>query len=294
MNRRTFAIRYLFIFALSIVLAVGYTGAQEDDSAEEQPFEDFDYENFDNPTIIDNEWFPLQPGMQYIYEGVTDEDGEAIPHRVITTVTDLTKEVDGIRSVVIWDQDFSDEELVETEIAFFAQDNDGNVWRIGEYPEEYEEGEVIDAPAWIAGQEEAKAGIHMKGEPTLDTPSYSQGWAPAVEFTDRAQVFAVGEETCVPFDCYENVLVIDEFNPDEPDAYQQKYYASEVGLVRVGWRGDDATQETLELIEVIELDEDALTEAREAALEIEARAYENAADVYGETAPAEQTAGEDM
>lgn len=294
MKRHPTAIFGIIILALSMVLAVGLVGAQEGDaSTDEQPYEDFDYDNFDNPTIIDNEWFPLQPGMQYIYEGSTDEDGESIPHRVITTVTDLTKEIDGVRTVVIWDQDFSDDELVETEIAFFAQDNDGNVWRMGEYPEEYEEGELVDAPVWIAGQEDAFAGIAMWAEPQLDTPSYSQGWAPEVEFTDRGQVYEMGQQTCVAFDCYEDVLVIDEFNPEEPNAYQQKYYASGVGLVRVGWRGEDAQQEELELVDLVELDEEALAEARAAAMALEARAYEMSPDAYGHTEPAEQMAAEE-
>ncbi len=31
--------------------------------------EDFDPSNFDQPTQIDNPWFPLQPGTQFVYEG---------------------------------------------------------------------------------------------------------------------------------------------------------------------------------------------------------------------------------
>jgi hypothetical protein len=256
---------------------------------DEDPFEDFDPANFDNPTTIDNEWFPLQPGMQLIYEGSTTEDDEVIPHRVVTTVTDLIKEIDGVYTVVLWDQDFSDDVLVETEIAFFAQDNDGNIWRLGEYPEEYEDGEIVDAPAWITGQQDAVAGIAIQADPQLDTPSYSQGWAPEVEFTDRAQVEAMGETLCGPLDCYENVLVVDEFNPDEPDAHQLKLYAPGVGLVRVDWSGENETsQEFLELVEVVQLDEEGLADARAAALELEQRAYETRDEVFGETAPAEQ------
>lgn len=224
------------------------------DSETEKEFEDFDPNNFDRSTNIDNEWLPLRPGTQLIYEGFTNEDGEPIPHRVVSTVTDLTKLIDGVRAVVVWDQDYSDGELVEEELAFFAQDNDGNVWRLGEYPEEYEDGEFIDAPAWITGLDGTRAGIAMKAEPRLGTPSYSQGWAPSVDFTDRAQVYQMGQQTCVPVDCYEDVLVMDEFNPGEPDAFQEKYYARGVGNVRVDWRGDnEETKETLELVAVVQL-----------------------------------------
>lgn len=251
----------------------------------ENQLEDFNPNNFDDSTNIDNQWFPLKPGMQYVYEGVTEEGGDVIPHRVVFTVTDLTKLIDGVRTVVVWDRDYSSGTLEENEIVFFAQDIDGNVWHLGQYPEVYERGELIETPAWITGIKDARAGIVMKAQPSLGKPSYSQGWGPAVSWTDRAQVAQVGQQTCVHFDCYEDVTVIEEFSQEEPGAFQLKYYAPGVGNVRVGWRGLDATRETLELAEIIQLDPDALAEARAQALEMEARAYEMSKEVYGQTSP---------
>ena len=192
-----------------------------------------------------------------------------------------------MRTVVAWIEDFAEEELVEAELAFYAQDNDGNVWYLGEYPEEYEGGELVDAPAWIAGVEGARAGIAMKADPQLGTPSYSQGWAPAVGWTDRAQVYQLGQETCVPFDCYQDVLMMDEFNQEEPGAFQLKYYARGVGQIGTGWRGKDPTRETLGLVSFWQLDPEALAEARAEALALEEHAYEVSEDVYGTTEPAE-------
>ena len=63
-----------------------------------------------------------------------------------------------MRSRITWDLDFSNGELVEAELAFFAQDKKGNIWRTGEYPEEYDGGEVIDAPCWISGISGSVAG----------------------------------------------------------------------------------------------------------------------------------------
>lgn len=248
--------------------------------------EDFDPSNFDRPTDIDNPWFPLKPGTQYVYEGITEEAGERIAHRVIFTVTDLTKVIDGVRTVVVWDQDYSAGTLAETELAFFAQDNDGNVWHLGQYPEVYERGRLVEAPAWISGLKGARAGISMKAQPQLGTASYSQGWGPAVNWTDRARVAEVGQQTCVPFDCYADVLVIEEFSLEEVGAFQLKYYAPGVGNVRVGWKGADATRETLELVEVVQLSPQELAEVREEALELEQRAYEISKEVYDQTPPA--------
>lgn len=246
----------------------------------------FDYGNFDDPSVIDNEWLPMTPGMQYVFEGTTNEENELLGHQVIITVTDLTKVIDGVESVVSWDLDFSEGVLVEAELAFFAQDNDGNVWRMGEHPEEYEDGEFVDAPTWLAGVAGAKAGVSMLGDPVLGSLSYSQGWAPAVEFIDRGRVHATGEEMCVEFDCYSDVLVVGEFNVEEPGALQLKYFAPGVGNVQVGWSGVDETQEELGLVSAEQLDGAALDDVRAAALELEAHAYQISPDVYGTTQPA--------
>ena len=242
--------------------------------ASEKEFTDFDPNNFDNPTTIDNEWFPLKPGTQFVYEGFTAEDGEEIPHQIVFTVTDLTKVIGGVPTVVIFDQDFSDGELEEAELTFFAQDNDGNVWHLGQYSETYEEEEFIGGRAFLVGHlQGVRAGIMMLVEPKLGTPSYSQGFAPPpFNFTDRARVFKTGQKTSVPFGDFTDVLVIEESDQEEPDAFQLKYYAPSVGNVRIGFRGADEQQETLELVEVEQLSPKALAEVRKAALELETRA----------------------
>ena len=262
--------------------------------AAETKLEDFDPGNFARSTQIDNPWMPLKPGTRYVYEGTTiEDDGTAVPHRVVINVTDLTKVIGGVRTVVTWDLDYSDSELVEVELAFFARDNDGNVWRMGEYPEVHEDGKFIEAPTWIHGLADARAGIMMKAQPRPGTPSYSQGWGPAVNWTDRGQVDQIGQKACVPADCYEDVLVIAETSQSESDAEQLKYYARDVGNVRVGWRGaGEKTKETLELTEIEQLTPEALAEVRAEALKLEIRAYEISKDVYAHTPPAEHTSGQ--
>jgi hypothetical protein len=268
-----------------VVLATVY-----DSQTAEKQFEDFNRKNFARSTTIDNAWLPLKPGTQFVFEGSTNEDGKRVPHRIVFTVTDLTKVIEGVRTVVAWIVDYGDGQLVEKEISFFAQDNDGTVWYLGEYPEEYKDGKFVEAPAWIHGLEGAKAGIAMQAKLRPGTPSYSQGWAPAVDWTDRGQVDQMGQTTSVPMGHYQDVLVIAETSQSEPDAHQLKYYARGVGNVRVGWRGaGEKTKETLELVKVVQLDPKALTEARAEALKLEKRAYKISKKVYAHTPPAEHT-----
>ena len=298
---RKLHIAVIFI-TLLIMLSVAACGAQSgskeggSEHTQTEPLtgseEVFDRAKFDDPTHIDNKWLPLTPGTQFVYEGsaIVDEEGRQ-PRRVVTSVTDLSKVIDGVRTLVILETDYTAGQLSEPELAFFVQDNAGNVWLVGEYPEEYENGKFDKAPAWISGQKGARAGITMLAEPQLGTPDYAQGFAPPpVDFTDRARVYKTHQKTCTPVECYENALVTEEFNPDEPGSSQLKYYASGVGNVRVGWRGaKEEEKETLELVDLNHLDPEALAKVRKKALEMDERAYERSSEVYGETPPAEHT-----
>ncbi len=253
---------------------------------EEIPVEEasFDAANFGDSANVDNQWLPLKPGTRLIYEGSAREDGDRTQRSVVFTVTDLTKVVNGVRTVVGWDRDYNEGNLEETEIIFLAQDKDGNVWHFGQVVEHYDdEGEFIGTSAWLAGLEGARPGIMMKADPRKGEPAHSQGFAPPPFFwDDAARVHEVGQETCVTAGCYENVLVMDEFERAKPGAHQLKYYAPGVGNVRVGFLGNDPEQEVLELVRVVELTPEKLAEARAEALAIEARAY-----LYGRTPPAE-------
>jgi len=278
--------------ALCVLMFVRCAGAQDSRTAAQQPaqnLENFDAGTFQQSHQIDNTWMPLKPGTRFVYEGTTiEDDGTAVPHRIVVNVTDLTKLIGGVRTVITWDLDYSDGELVEAELAFFAQDSNGTVWRMGEYPEEYEGGKFVAAKPWIHGFEDARAGIEMLGDPQLGTPSYAQGWGPAVGWTDRGQVDQMGQRTCVPAGCYEGVLVVAEVSAAEPDAQQLKHFARGVGNVRVGWRGAaDPTKETLELTRVEQLDARGLAEVRASALELERNAYQRSKTVYAHTPPAE-------
>lgn len=255
----------------------------------EKTFGDFDPKNFGRPTQIDNEWLPLRPGTRFVYDGRSEDKGRPIPHRFVVTVTDLTKVIGGVRSLISLDLDYSDGELEEAELAFFAQDNDGNVWRMGEYPEEYAGGKFVATLPWIHGLQEARAGIEMKARPLPGTPSYSQGWAPAVHWTDRGQVYQLGQKVTVPAGSYEDVLVIAESSASEPDAQQLKYFARGVGNVRVGWQGTgEITKEVLELTTIETLDAMALAEVSGAGLKLDKSGYQRSKNMYARTPPAER------
>lgn len=238
--------------------------------------------NFTRSAHIDNQFLPLIPGTQYTLEGTNS----AGPHTVVFTVTDLLKIIDGVVTVVLWDRDIQSGTLTEAELAFHAQDNAGNVWGLGEYPEEYVNGVFSGAPStWITGIDRAQGGIAILGQPALNTPEYLQGYAPKIRFLDCARVFAQSLHVCVPVNCYEGVLETDETSPlASTTAHQQKFYAPGVGNIQITAIGD-VEAETLKLTSLKHLDAAQLAVVRQAALALDEHGRATNG-IYRRTAPA--------
>ncbi len=237
--------------------------------------------------IITNPWWPQKPGERMVYEGHTiDDEGEEVHHRFIDTVTDLSKMVGGVRVLVSIEEDIEDGEMIEQEIAFHAQDKDGNVWHLGQLREVYDEVELVGGRVWVVDTPAgAKAGIRMEADPQVDGEEYSQGFAPyPFSWTDSAEVIEMGVDVEVPAGTFSDVMIIAEHDEETDDGiFQTKYYAKDVGLVQIGYLGDDPSKEQLFLQEVIQLDAAGMDEARALALAIDGRGY-----FYNATTPAEQ------
>jgi hypothetical protein len=255
--------------------------------------DDYTPDRFADSADVEHRWYPLRPGMRLDYRGSSVEGGERLFHGVTIIVTDLTKRIDGVDNVVVWERDYTDEELVETELALFAQDEEGHIWHMGEYPEEWEDGEFDKAPAWVHGKAGATAGITIPAVPELGTPEFAQGFAPKpINWDDHGKVHLTDQRVCVPEDCYSDVVVIEEFEPSIPQAWQDKYYAPGIGVAKVGWRGkNDESKEVLELVDFRTLTDEELAEVRADALALEERAYRISKDVWAKTPPAQGPTG---
>jgi hypothetical protein len=269
---------FLSVFGALLVWAspaAGQTGAPLPSGCDR--LAQFDPAQFGSSTVIDNQYLPLTPGTQLVLEGRANRTGELLPHTVTLTVTDLVKVIEGVPTRVMLDVDENEGEVVEAELAFFAQDDAGNVWNLGEYPEEYEDGSFLGAPnTWIAGLADAEAGIHMPDFRDVGL-TYLQGYAPGIDFLDCAEIVAEHVQECdipaAPGDCFANGLLTHERSPLDPDGgIQTKYYAPEVGIAKVGALGDPEG-ETLVLRESVPLDQESLAAVREEALNLDRRGY---------------------
>jgi len=250
-----------------------------------------DPNSFPASPAITNTFQPMVPGTQFLLDGVVvGKNGVRHPHRIQTTVTDLTKLLDGVRTVVVHEQDIQDGQLQESELYFVAQDTAGAIWTFGEYPEEYGGGKLTGAPAsWLSGVANAHAGIAMLGNPQPGTPVYLQGLAPSVAFEDCASVFQTGQHVCNGSTCYDNVMVTDEFAPKDPaGGHQRKYYAPGIGTIKVG-AASGVDPETLTLTQAAKLCAAAFSQIRQQALDQDGRSYSVAKSVYGSTPAAART-----
>jgi len=237
---------------------------------------------------VDNQWMGLKVGRQWVFEGSAIDENHRVARRVVATVTDLTKEIGGVRAAVVYEEDFDQGDLVEAELSFYAQDDAGNVWHLGEYPEEYENGRFVKAPDWITGLKGATAGVAMRAQPSTGTSSYAEGYAPPpVSWNDHARVHGTGERVCVPTGCYRDVTDVAEFEPGIPQAFQHKFYAPGIGNIKVGWSGaKEEEREVLRLVRLRQLTPAQQARLRHVALALQASAYRHSPDVYAHTAPA--------
>jgi hypothetical protein len=177
---------------------------------------------------IDNPYWPMSPGSKWVY---SETDTKGTKQKVVVEVTPKTKMMaNGIEARVIRDTLTSNGVPVEITYDWYAQDKAGNIWYLGEYVTNYENGKVVDhGGSFEAGVDGAQPGIAM---PTNPQPglSYRQEYYKG-EAEDKAAVITLGEEQVqVPFGYFnKDVLMTRDLVPTEPKVQELKFYAPNVG-----------------------------------------------------------------
>lgn len=176
---------------------------------------------------VDNQYWPLVPGSRWTYEG--EDQGE--PESIVVTVEDAGREVMGVATVVVHDVVATEDGVVEDTLDWYAQDDQGNVWYMGEDSKEIQNGEVVAVTgSWEAGVGGAVPGIIMWGDPAHLTGPYYQEFDEGVA-EDKAEFVRIEGSVTVAAGTFTDVLVTREWNPLEPGTFELKYYAPGVGLI---------------------------------------------------------------
>lgn len=200
-------------------------------------------------TEITNKYFTLEPGKKMVYEKQTADGLE----RVEILVTDETKKLMGVDTLLFRDTVWLDDQLHEDTKDYFAQDKDGNVWYFGEEVDNYENGVVANHDgSWLSGKDGARPGIYILANPKVGD-SYKQENYPGVA-EDTVDVLSINETVTVPFGTFKNCVKTYDYTPLNPDSREHKWHCPGVGaLVYVV---DLVTNEKLELIDVTTVGED--------------------------------------
>jgi len=179
---------------------------------------------------VDNRYFPLEPGTTFHYKGVA-EDGKT-PQGDDMSVTSQTKKILGVDCTVVRDVVSQRGKVVEKTLDWYAQDQQGNVWYMGEDTRELEGGKFLKADdSWQAGVDGAEPGIIMSGNPQRGD-EYRQEYYPGYA-VDQARVLGSGGPVSVPAGSYEKTLLTAETAPSiDPGVAERKYYVAGLGDVK--------------------------------------------------------------
>ena len=199
-------------------------------------------------TEIDNRYWPMAPGTRWTYREVAEEGEELV---VVVTVSSETRTIaNGITARVVRDTVTRDGELLEDTVDWYAQDERGNVWYLGEDTAEFDGGSVTTrAGSWEAGVDGALPGVIVPADP-LDGMAYRQEHDEG-EAEDAGEVLSVAEQTEVPAGHFSDVLLTKDTTALEPDVLEYKLYAPGVGPVLVlGVSGGSGREELLRVEQV--------------------------------------------
>ena len=189
---------------------------------------------FSHPRNIDNLYLPLAKLKRDIIEG--SEDGKKTRvERTLKPEVHKNFKVAGqkVDSLCMEDRIFVNGTLEEVALDYFAQDDAGTVYYLGEDVDEYDEtGKLAKhnppEDAWLTGKDTPAPGIIIPAHPKVGDKFKSEDVSATVDESD--EVVAVDETTTVPAGTFEHCVKIAEHVPGEGVEY--KYYAPGVGVVR--------------------------------------------------------------
>lgn len=196
---------------------------------------------FSHPREITHPFLPLSSLKQDVIEGTEDGKKTRIER---TAKPDVRKsfKIGGqdVEAFVVEDREFADGQLEEVTLDYFAQDDNGTVYYLGEDVDEYKAGKVVGHEgAWAVGKDTPVPGVLLPASPKVGDRFRSEDVSEQIGEMD--EVVSVSETVTVPAGTFANCLKVKEKLADGATEY--KYYAKGVGVVReVPHDGDELLQ----------------------------------------------------
>ena len=184
---------------------------------------------FSHPKEITNVYLPLSSLKQDILEGT--EKGH--PLRVERTVKPGSKvfNINGqdVEAMIVEDREFINGAIEEVALDYFAQDDNGTVYYLGEDVDNYKDGKVVaHEGAWLYGKDTQKMGVVMPAHPRVGQKFQAEVVGKVTTENDR--VVSLTEKVTVPGGKFEKCLKVKETNSD--GELEEKLYAPGVGAIK--------------------------------------------------------------
>lgn len=233
--------KYLIITLLFLspflMISCGGSSSGSSDTAVTLP--DVSAATFGATDEIDNPYLPLPVGASWVYEVTTAAGLE----RIDVSVTNDTRQIQGVTAVVVRDTVTVDGEIKEDTFDWYAQDSEGNVWYLGEDTCVYENGECVDTEgSWEWGVDGALPGIAMPADPTANGETYYQEYYLG-HAEDVGEVVAVNESVTVAAGTFTDCIKTHDTSTLELDVSEFKFYCRGVGVVKAVEEVEDEAEE---------------------------------------------------
>ena len=181
---------------------------------------------FTHPREITNPYLPLASLKQDILENKNERverTGRPDVHKVFQIGGQM------IEALTVEDREFTaGGDLMEATLDYFAQDDDGNVYYLGEDVDEYKNGKVSGhSGAWLLGKDTQKPGVLMPAHPKIGDRFMSED-VPKITW-EKDEVVSISETVTVLAGTFSNCVKIKETASDGDT--EIKFYAPGVGCI---------------------------------------------------------------
>jgi hypothetical protein len=181
---------------------------------------------FSHPRDITNPYLPLALLKQDVLKN-ENERVERVAKPDVHKIFHIGRQT--VEAATVEDREFNASgELTEATLDYFAQDDDGNVYYLGEDVDEYKSGKVSGhGGAWLFGKDTQRLGLLMPAHPKIGDKFKSED-APPITW-EQDEVVSLSETATVPAGTFQNCVKIKEVASDGDTEY--KLYAPNVGCV---------------------------------------------------------------
>lgn len=145
------------------------------------------------------------------------------------TVLTRTKQIAGIRATVVRDIVHNHGRLIERTFDWYAQDDRGRVWYLGENTKAFGGGHVSRHGSWKTGVHQAQPGVVMFRHPRLGVRYWQEFYRGHAE--DQGQLLDRDTRVGVAAGTFRHTRMTEDTSPIEPTVVEFKFYARGIGVV---------------------------------------------------------------